>query len=64
MRYDGENFRGKRVDLCQSCADALKRWLDDPHAAPLGYRYKPRPCPHNVPCADPEGCSGKELVPI
>lgn len=30
---------------------------------PIGYKRVPRPCPHHVPCADPNGCSGYELVP-
>lgn len=31
---------------------------------PPGWELRPRPCHHHVPCADPGGCSGKELVRI
>lgn len=61
-RFD-QDYHGTNVDLCVGCSTQFMTWMDDPTGAPPGYRFQPRPCPHNVPCADPEGCSGKELVP-
>lgn len=31
---------------------------------PKEYKRVARSCPHHVPCADPWGCSGHELVPL
>lgn len=62
-RFD-KDYHGTEVDLCAKCATALKEWLENPNGAPIGYMFKKRPCPHNVPCAEPWGCSGQELVPI
>lgn len=59
-----KDYHGTQVDLCTECAKALKAWLEDPTSAPPGYKFKARPCPHLVPCADPNGCSGQELVPL
>lgn len=35
-----------------------------PPEVPAGFEKRIRPCPHHVPCADPNGCSGYEIVPI
>jgi len=50
----------RQLDVCQYCLDDLDRWLEG--STPIGYELVPIPCPHNIPCADPEGCSGKMLV--
>lgn len=58
------DYHGTQVDLCTRCWNQFAAWLDSPANVPVGYKLVPRPCPHHVPCADPEGCSGKELVPV
>lgn len=63
MRYDTD-YHGTRIDLCDRCSDQFKAWLEDRTGPPPGYKYQQRPCPHSIPCADPQGCSGQELVPI
>lgn len=63
MRYNTD-YHGTQVDLCSECAATFFAWLEDQSGAPPGYKYQIRPCPHLVPCANPDGCSGKELVPI
>lgn len=62
-RYNTD-YHGTRVDLCGECTAQFFAWLENPEWAPPGYEYRVRPCPHHVPCADPDGCSGKELGPI
>jgi hypothetical protein len=52
-----------RHQLCALCSRSLRGWLDTTGFVPVGYKRVPRPCPHHVPCADPNGCSGTELVP-
>ena len=63
MRFD-KDYHGTQVDLCIGCGKMLKEWLENPESPPPGYERIKRPCPHRVPCADPEGCSGYILVPV
>lgn len=60
VRYNSD-YHGTRVDLCARCWDQFENWLSSNN--PPGFVKRLRPCPHNVPCADPNGCSGYELVP-
>lgn len=62
-RYD-KDYHGTQIDLCAKCFTIFVFWLDSPGGPPPGYKFVKRPCPHNVPCADPNGCSGEELVPV
>lgn len=62
-RYD-KDYHGTTIDLCTACWLIFVFWLDQPSGPPPGYKYQKRPCPHRVPCADPIGCSGEELVPV
>lgn len=62
-RFD-KDYHGTEVDLCDGCWTIFGFWLDSPDGPPPGYKYQQRPCPHQIPCADPSGCSGKELVPV
>lgn len=63
-KYDVEGQNLELIDLCEPCYTQLETWLKNPSGAPPGYKFQPRPCPHTIPCADPNGCSGIELVPI
>lgn len=63
IRFD-KDYHGTQIDLCENCATQFKTWLADQTGPPPGYKFQARPCPHHVPCADPTGCSGQELVPI
>jgi hypothetical protein len=63
-RFDSD-YHGTQVDLCTACFEQFKVWLERGNGgAPPGYEFKPRPCPHQVPCADPQGCAGVELIPL
>lgn len=62
-RFDSD-YHGTDVDLCTECSKQFKMWLDHPQAAPPGYQWRQKPCPHRIPCADPQGCSGQMLVPL
>lgn len=55
----------KAYDLCKDCVSAVQSFIEDgPQTGiPRGFKMVPRPCPHHVPCADPRGCSGFEIVP-
>lgn len=62
VRYNSD-YHGTGVDLCQDCWKQFWGWLYSTTDTPPGYKRRIRPCPHNIPCADPDGCSGFELVP-
>lgn len=59
------DYHETNVDLCEPCSIQLTAWLERANGgAPPGYKFVPRPCPHRVPCGDPTGCSGVELIPL
>jgi hypothetical protein len=57
--------------FCQKCADEYELFME-PRKTPLrakllkrsGKKRVARDCPHHVPCAEPWGCSGEEIVPL
>lgn len=63
VRFDSD-YHGTKIDLCRACSTQFKTWLNGAMGPPIGYKFQARPCPHQVPCADPDGCSGQELVPV
>lgn len=63
-KYDEAGQKLALLDLCEPCYAQLEDWLRNSGGAPIGYKFQPRPCPHMVPCADPNGCSGMELIPV
>lgn len=67
--WDFPSDPDERRELIDNMTDTMMAcWLTDPpptrSGIPKGYKRVARPCPHFVPCADPNGCSGHELVPV
>jgi hypothetical protein len=55
------------LQLCAGCKRDFKTWVQAGKAKatarpPRGYKRVARSCPHQVPCAEPWGCSGDEIV--
>jgi hypothetical protein len=60
-------YPDRKYDLCADCFKEFGVFIDKPtppraRSIPKGYKRVARPCPHHVPCAEPWGCSGEEVV--
>lgn len=58
-------------EFCERCNDEFDLFME-PNETPvrakllkkIGKKRVAKPCPHHIPCAEPWGCSGEEIVPL
>jgi hypothetical protein len=65
---NGESYEVDDRDFCPDCKSAFDLFMEPHKAAELLKKRRKkrvaRPCPHHVPCAEPWGCSGDEVVSL
>jgi hypothetical protein len=67
----GESYEVDERDFCPDCKRDFDLFME-PRKTPMrakllkaqGKKRVARSCPHHVPCAEPWGCSGDEIVSL